>query len=79
MAGIGMLFDYILKLGVVITGLVYMVHPATGKEIVRRVGMVALAVFAANQALSYLWSNGIGRLLLIGLIVFVFSQGCRKK
>ena len=74
MGGISALFQSVLMLGVVLTGLLYIVHPPTGKEIAMRTGTVALAVFAIDQALSYLWSSGIGKLLLMGVIGFIAAK-----
>ena len=49
-----MLFQSVLMLGAVLTGLVYIVHPLTGREIAKRTGKIALALFAIDQALAYL-------------------------
>jgi len=74
MTAIGTLFQTVLMLGIVLTGLAYIVNPSAGKEIAKRTGTVALAVFAADQALAYLWSSGIGALLLIATILFVIAK-----
>ncbi|HLG95965.1 MAG TPA: hypothetical protein VKX49_06610 [Bryobacteraceae bacterium] len=60
-------------LGIVITGLVYMVHPDTGKEVAKRGAKVVLVVFAIHEALSYLWSGWTGRLVLIAAGILILG------
>ena len=69
----------LLLFGVVITALAYMVHPPTGRSIAKRFGKGALAVFAANAALGYVWSDGIGRIILIGIALFVVVSILRAR
>ena len=63
----------------VITGLAYIVHPPTGQAIAKRLGTALLALFAANAALSFLWSDGIGRLVLIIVALAIVVRLCGSR
>lgn len=74
MAAVGVLFKSVLMLGIVVTGLVYIISPSHGKEIAKRVCTVAIAIYAANFAVSYLWSDGVGRFLLIAVVISLAAK-----
>jgi hypothetical protein len=75
----GMVISTTIMIGVIVTGLVYIVHPPIGHEIAKRAAKVALALFAAYQILSYLWMDRIGRLLLIATVVSIVASLARGR
>lgn len=72
-----MLIQTAIIVGVILTGLVCIVHPPAGRKIAKRAASVVLAIFAIDEILSYLWANRIGRLLLIVAAIFIVAALAR--
>jgi glycerol uptake facilitator-like aquaporin len=73
------LFWSAVVLGMTVAGIILIVHPPTGRDVARRFGVALLALLAANTALSYLWSEWTGRLVLVVLILLLIGKGERGR
>jgi hypothetical protein len=79
MGGITTFIKSVIILGLVFTGLVYIVHPPAAREIAKRTGKVAVALFISDEILSYLWADRVGRSLLIATVVFIVAALARGR
>jgi uncharacterized protein YjeT (DUF2065 family) len=61
-------------LGVIVTGLVYVVHPASAREIAKRVATLALALLLISQAVACLWADAMGKMVLIAALACIVAK-----
>ncbi len=79
MGAIATLVNGLLIVAVCLTGLIYIVTPPAGREIAKRTAKVVLVLFVIDAALSYLWRDWTGRLLLIATGIFLLARVHERK
>ena len=73
-----MLLTFIM-FGVITTGLVYLVNPAVGREIAKRLAKVAVVIIATDQIISCLWGNGTGKVMLLVAVALALASLARRR